>query len=415
MNAFTLAFLFLLAAGAALELWLLRRQAAFVARHAGNVPDAFAQRIGLAEHRRAADYTLAHVAVSRLDVPVGALVLVAITLGGGLDTLHHLWTSTHLGPLWAGTGFVLSAFLLLGLLELPFELWRTFGIEARFGFNRTTPWRFVSDKLLGVALGLLLGIALTLAILWLMTASAGLWWLYAWAVWMTFALVISWGYPRVIAPLFNRFTPLEPGALRGRLEQLLARCGFRSDGMFVMDGSRRSSHGNAYFTGLGRTKRIVFFDTLLQTLEPDELEAVLAHELGHFRLRHVAKRLAAVALTTLGGFALLGWLAGQPWFYAGLGSTVATAPMALVLFLVAAPVFTQFLRPLSSWLSRRQEFEADAFAAEHADAAALVRALVKLYRDNASTLTPDPLYSAYHHSHPPAPVRIARLEARQRG
>jgi STE24 endopeptidase len=415
MNAFTGIFLVALATGAALELWLLRRQAAFVAGHAGRVPDAFAERIGLAEHRRAADYTQAHIAVSRLDVPVGALVLVAITLGGGLDALHRLWAATDLGPLWAGTGFVLSVFLLLGLLDLPFELWRTFVVETRFGFNRTTAGRFVADKLLGVALGLLLGVPLTLAILWLMTASSGLWWLHAWAVWMTFALVMSWAYPRVIAPLFNRFTPLEPGAVRSRLEQLLARCGFQSDGMFVMDGSRRSSHGNAYFTGLGRTKRIVFFDTLLQALEPDELEAVLAHELGHFRLRHVAKRLAVVAATTLGGFALLGWLAGQPWFYAGLGSSATTAPMALVLFLVAAPVFTQFLRPVASWLSRRQEFEADAFAADHADAAALVRALVKLYRDNASTLTPDPLYSAYHHSHPPAPLRIARLESRRRG
>ena len=415
MNTFTLVFLFALAAGVVLELWLLRRQAAFVTRHAERVPDAFAQRIGLAEHRRAADYTLAHIAVSRLDVPIGALVLVAITLGGGLDSLHRLWTATDLGTLWSGTGFVLSAFLLLGLLELPFELWRTFGIEARFGFNRTTAGRFVTDRLLGVALGLLLGTLLTLAILWLMTESSGLWWLYAWAVWMSFALGMSWAYPRIVAPLFNRFTPLEPGALRSRLEQLLTRCGFRSDGMFVMDGSRRSSHGNAYFTGLGRTKRIVFFDTLLEALEPEELEAVLAHELGHFRLRHVAKRLAVVAMTTLAGFALLGWLAGQQWFYAGLGSSAATAPMALVLFLVAAPVCTQFLRPLSSWLSRRQEFEADAFAADQADGAALVRALVKLYRDNASTLTPDPLYSAYHHSHPPAPVRIARLEARQRG
>jgi STE24 endopeptidase len=415
MNAFTLVFVIALAAGVALELWLLRRQSAFVTRHAGRVPDAFAPRIGLPEHRRAADYTLAHVAVSRVDAPIGALVLLALTLGGGLDALHRLWDGSGLGTLWAGTGFVLSVFLLLGVLELPFELWRTFGIEARFGFNRTTAARFVADKLVGTGLGLLLGIPLTLAILWLMTEASGLWWLYAWAVWMTFSLAISWAYPRVIAPLFNRFTPLDPGALRTRLEQLLARCGFRSDGMFVMDGSRRSSHGNAYFTGLGRTKRIVFFDTLLQALEPEELEAVLAHELGHFRLRHIAKRLAVVALTTLAGFALLGWLAGQPWFYAGLGSSAATAPMALVLFLVAMPVYAQFLRPLASWLSRRQEFEADAFAAEHADGEALVRALVKLYRDNASTLTPDPLYSAYHHTHPPAPVRIARLEARQGG
>jgi STE24 endopeptidase len=308
---------------------------------------------------------------------------------------------------------VLSVFLLLGLLDLPYDAWRTFGIEARFGFNRTTPIQFARDKAVGALLAVALGGPLVAAVLWVMTAGGELWWLYAWLVWMAFTLTLSWAYPRVIAPLFNRFTALEAGPVRERLERLLERCGFRSDGMFVMDGSKRSSHGNAYFTGLGRSKRIVFFDTLLDTLAPEELEAVLAHELGHFRRRHVAKRLLAIAAITLVGLAVLGWLRTQSWFYAGLGVAEASPAVALLLFLLVAPVFTQFLRPVGAWLSRRQEFEADAYAAAQADAAALIRALVKLYRDNASTLTPDPVYSAFHHSHPPAPVRIAHLESLQ--
>ena len=413
MNAFSLIFLLALAAGLAVEWWLLRRQARHVQAHADRVPDAFADRIELAQHRKAADYTLAQIQASRCELGFGAVWLVLLTLGGGIALLQALWGAPGWDPLWSGTALVLSVFLLLGLLDLPYDAWRTFGIEARFGFNRTTAGQFVRDKLLGALLALALGGPLVAAVLWVMAAGGELWWLYAWLVWMAFTLTLSWAYPRVIAPLFNRFTALEAGTVRERLERLVERCGFRSDGMFVMDGSKRSSHGNAYFTGLGRSKRIVFFDTLLNALAPEELEAVLAHELGHFRRRHVAKRLLAIAAITLVGLAVLGWLRTQPWFYAGLGVAEASPAVALLLFLLVAPVFTQFLRPVGAWLSRRQEFEADAYAAAQADAAALIRALVKLYRDNASTLTPDPVYSAFHHSHPPAPARIAHLESLQ--
>jgi len=413
MNAFSLIFLLALAAGLAVEWWLLRRQARHVQAHADRVPDAFADRIELAQHRKAADYTLAQIQASRCELGFGAVWLVLLTLGGGIALLQALWGAPGWDPLWSGTALVLSVLLLLGLLDLPYDAWRTFGIEARFGFNRTTAGQFVRDKLLGALLALALGGPLVAAVLWVMAAGGELWWLYAWLVWMAFTLTLSWAYPRVIAPLFNRFTALEAGPVRERLERLVERCGFRSDGMFVMDGSKRSSHGNAYFTGLGRSKRIVFFDTLLNALAPEELEAVLAHELGHFRRRHVAKRLLAIAAITLVGLAVLGWLRTQSWFYAGLGVAEASPAVALLLFLLVAPVFTQFLRPVGAWLSRRQEFEADAYAAAQADAAALIRALVKLYRDNASTLTPDPVYSAFHHSHPPAPVRIAHLESLQ--
>jgi STE24 endopeptidase len=413
MNAFSLIFLLALAAGLAVEWWLLRRQARHVQAHADRVPDAFADRIELAQHRKAADYTLAQIQASRCELGFGAVWLVLLTLGGGIALLQALWGAPGWDPLWSETALVLSVLLLLGLLDLPYDAWRTFGIEARFGFNRTTAGQFVRDKLLGALLALALGGPLVAAVLWVMAAGGELWWLYAWLVWMAFTLTLSWAYPRVIAPLFNRFTALEAGPVRERLERLVERCGFRSDGMFVMDGSKRSSHGNAYFTGLGRSKRIVFFDTLLNALAPEELEAVLAHELGHFRRRHVAKRLLAIAAITLVGLAVLGWLRTQSWFYAGLGVAEASPAVALLLFLLVAPVFTQFLRPVGAWLSRRQEFEADAYAAAQADAAALIRALVKLYRDNASTLTPDPVYSAFHHSHPPAPVRIAHLESLQ--
>jgi len=298
------------------------------------------------------------------------------------------------------------------VLELPLELWHTFGIEAHFGFNRTTPRRFLLDRLLGAALLLALGAPLAALVLWLMERAGGGWWLWAWGAWMGFTLFVSWAWPTFIAPLFNRFTPLQDAALKRRLEALLERCGFRSSGMFVMDGSKRSSHGNAYFTGLGRNKRIVFYDTLLERLEPEEIEAVLAHELGHFRRHHVRKNLLLMGLTSLAGLALLAWLLEQPGFFSGLGVSRPSAATGLALFLLVLPVFTRFLAPLFNALSRRHEFEADDFAARQSDAGALIDALVKLYRDNAATLTPDPLYSAFHHSHPPAPVRIAHLSSR---
>jgi STE24 endopeptidase len=316
-----------------------------------------------------------------------------------------------LGPgLAAGVALLVSALLIGVLIELPLSLWKTFRLEARFGFNRTTPRLFVLDTLKSLGLMLALVTPLAWAALALMAQAGALWWAWLWALWLGFNLLLVWAWPRFIAPLFNRFTPLEDAALRARIDALLERTGFTSKGLYVMDGSRRSAHGNAYFTGLGRNKRIVFFDTLLEGLEPVEVEAVLAHELGHFRRHHVTWRLASGALLSLAGLALLGWLAEQPWFYAGLGVAVPSDAAALLLFALALPAFTTLLTPVGAWLSRRHEFQADAFAREHSDAAALVRALVKLYRDNASTLTPDPLHSAFHDSHPPAPVRIARLE-----
>jgi STE24 endopeptidase len=302
----------------------------------------------------------------------------------------------------------------MSLLDLPFSLYHTFVVEERFGFNKTTAAVFVSDMVKQGLLMLVLGLPLAWTALWLMQGSGELWWLYLWLLWTGFSLLMLWAYPTVIAPLFNKFTLLEDQQLQQRIQELLDRCGFKSKGIYVMDGSRRSGHGNAYFTGMGRNKRIVFFDTLLETLEPDEIEAVLAHELGHFKRRHVQKRIAVMVLGSLAGLALLGWLSQQSWFYQGLGVTRPSDYLALLLFLIAVPVFTLFLQPLASWFSRRHEFEADDYAAKQADAAGLIRALVKLYRENASTLTPDPLYSAFHDSHPPAPVRVAHLSTKLR-
>jgi STE24 endopeptidase len=412
MHILTLLFLAALLGGLLLQLWLIARQGRHVIAHAGEVPAAFAGRVAPEQHRKAAAYTLAKLGISRWDLALGAVLTLFWTLSGGLDQVDRLLAGLGLGPLWSGIALVLAVFALGAVVELPLAVWRTFGIEQRFGFNRTTPAAFVRDRLLGVVLGLALGIPLLAAILWLMDSAGTTWWLWAWALWMGFSLAVAWAYPTWIAPLFNRFTPLADQDLRQRLEALLERCGFHSDGMFVMDGSRRSSHGNAYFTGFGANKRIVFFDTLLDGLAAEEVEAVLAHELGHFRRRHVAKRLLLSAVLSLLGLALLGWLAGQPWFYQALGVTRSSDAAALVLFLLVAPVFTVFASPVMSRLSRRHEFEADAFAAEHADARHLVSGLVKLYRDNASTLTPDPLYSAFYHSHPPAAVRIAHLSAK---
>lgn len=414
MNGFSYLFVFALIAGTALQFWLAGRQASYVRRHAGRVPEAFAERVPLADHRKAADYTLARLGVERLELALGPLVLLAWTLGGGLNLLDQAWQSTGWSPLWQGVALLMSVMLIGAAIQLPLSLWSTFGIETRFGFNRTTPRRYVLDLLLQLGLSLALGMPLLLVLLWLMAEAGNLWWLYAWGVWMAFSLVLTWAYPTLIAPLFNRFEPLRDERLKDRLERLLQRCGFSSKGMFVMDGSRRSAHGNAYFTGFGRNKRIVFFDTLLDGLEGDEIEAVLAHELGHFKKRHIVKRLAVTAALSLAGLALLGWLYRQTWFFTGLGVERQSEALALALFLLVLPVFTVFVGPLFSALSRRHEYEADAYAAEQADARALISGLVKLYRDNASTLTPDPLYSSFHHSHPPAPLRIAHLSTKMR-
>jgi len=414
MQTLTWIFLVALAAGTALQWWLLRRQARHVSNHADAVPAAFADRISLADHRRAAAYTLARLGLARWELLLTTVLLLAWTLGGGLAALDGAWQAQAAGwsPLWQGVGLLLSMSLISALLELPLGIASTFGVESRFGFNRTTPGRFVVDLLMETLVGLVIGVPLMTVMLWLMTGAGAYWWLWAWAVWMGFMLFMTWAYPSVIAPLFNKFQPLEQGELRRRLEDLLGRCGFHSDGMFVMDGSRRSSHGNAYFTGFGRHKRIVFYDTLLDGLEPPEVEAVLAHELGHFKRRHIVKMLLVTALLSLGGLALLGWLSQQPWFYSGLGAPRQDPALALALFMLVLPVFAVFFKPLLSAFSRRHEFEADDYAAEQASASDLVSGLVKMYRDSASTLTPDPLYSAFHHSHPPAPVRVAHLSSR---
>ncbi|MCB1775583.1 MAG: M48 family metallopeptidase [Gammaproteobacteria bacterium] len=412
MENLTLVFLVALVGGLGLQLWLGMRQSAHIRAHRAAVPDAFADRIPLPDHQKAADYSLAGLRLNRWDLLLSAAVALAWTLGGGIDLLSGLVAQLTEAPLWAGVLLVLGVILIGSLVELPLSIWRTFGIETRYGFNRTTPVRFAVDRVLGLVLTLLLGVPLLGAILWLMQSAGSGWWLWAWLLWMGFTLLLTWAYPIWIAPLFNKFKPLDDDALRQRLETLLQRCGFRSNGMFVMDGSSRSSHGNAYFTGFGANKRIVFFDTLLDGLDAAEVEAVLAHELGHFKRRHVVKMLLLSAVMSLLGLALLGWLTGQPWFYSGLGVDRVSDGAALALFLLVLPVFTVFVSPLMAMFSRRHEFEADDFAAEQTDPRDLVSGLIKMYRDNASTLTPDPLYSAFYHSHPPAPVRIAHLSAR---
>lgn len=412
MNAFTVIFVAAIGVGLALQLWLVSRQAAHIITHRNAVPPDFAGSISVEQHQKAASYSLARLALERWDLALGMVVLLGWTLGGALGWLDSAIASVIADPLWSGVLLVTAAVTIGGLIELPLSIWRTFRIEERFGFNRTTPIGFIKDRLLGGLLALILGVPLVAVILWLMGSTGPYWWFWAWLVWMGFSLFVTWAYPIWIAPLFNRFRPLGDDSLRARLEALLQRCGFRSNGMFVMDGSRRSAHGNAYFTGFGSNKRIVFFDTLLQGLDADEVEAVLAHELGHFKRRHVAKRLALSSMMALLGLGLLGWLSQQAWFYSGLGVGHATPALALLLFMFVLPVFTVFVSPLTAMLSRRHEFEADDFAAEQTDPRHLINGLVKMYRDNASTLTPDPLYSAFYHSHPPAPLRIAHLSSK---
>ena len=412
-SLFTAIFIVALALSTGVRLWLARRHAAHVAAHRSMVPEAFADRIGLAAHRKAADYTIARTQFGMIETLVDVGVLLALTLGGILGGLIG-WTSTlFTQPLVQDLALIVAVGFLASLVALPFSYWHTFVIEARFGFNRMTLKLWLADLAKGALLGLALGLPLAALALWLMRVAGPLWWIEVWVAWLAFQVLMLALYPTVIAPLFNKFSPLPDGASRERIEALLARCGFESRGLFVMDGSRRSSHGNAFFTGFGRAKRIVFFDTLLSRLAPDEIEAVLAHELGHFKLKHVVKRMLWMAATSLAFLALLAWLMTSPWFYEGLG--VAYVPgrpgIALVLFFLVLPAFTFAFGPLSSLYSRRHEFEADAYAAEHASAASLVLALVKLYEDNAATLTPDPLYSAFYDSHPPAVVRVAKLQS----
>jgi STE24 endopeptidase len=410
MHWFAGLFVLLLAASTLTRSWLNQRQVAAVQRHRDEVPAAFRTQIDLASHQKAADYTVASARIGRWDTLLDAAIALVLTLGGGLSSIDHAWQAAHLSAVWHGTAVVLSTFLIVSLVGLPLSIWRTFGVEARFGFNRTTVGLFIADLFKGLLLGLVLGGPLVFVILFLMQRAGTLWWLYAWFVWVGFTVLITWAYPSFIAPLFNKFTPLNDAALKERTEALLQRCGFSSRGVFVMDGSRRSVHGNAYFTGVGRNKRIVFFDTLLERLQIAEVEAVLAHELGHFSLHHVRWRLVLSLGLGLVGLAVLGFLAQWSDFYAAFGVTTPSSHTALLLFVFVLPVFTYFTTPISAWWSRKHEFEADEFAAKFADARQLAEALVKLYRDNSTTLTPDSLHSAFYDSHPPALVRITRLQ-----
>lgn len=409
MHAFTYAFLAFLALGLAVRSWLNFRQVRHVQDHRDAVPEAFAGAVTPEEHRKAADYTVAKARLGRWDMVLGAVVLLAFTLGGGIDAIDALWRGASLPPYVLGAAVVITVMLASALIDLPLSIYSTFVLEERFGFNRSTPALFIADLFKGLLLALLLGGPLLLLTLWFMDATGSWWWLWVWALWTGFSLLLTWAYPTFIAPLFNTFSPLEDVALRERIEKLLDRCGFRSSGIFVMDGSKRSAHGNAYFTGVGRSKRIVFFDTLMKDLAPEEIEAVLAHELGHFKRKHVTKRLIVSAAMSLAALALLGWLIDKPWFYNALGISTPSDHAALLIFLLVLPAFTWPLTPLGAIFSRRHEFEADEFAAENAKASALESALVCLYRENASTLTPDPVHSAFYDSHPPAPVRISRL------
>ena len=406
---FTTLFVIALALYSAVQLWLARRHLNYVAKHRSEVPHAFSDKIDIAAHQKAADYTLAKTSLERIEIVIGAIILLAWTLGGGLEWLDSLWATSNLSTLWTGTGFLLSLFALLSLIDIPMSIYRTFVLEEKFGFNRTTAKIFITDQIKQFLLLIVIGTPLIAAILWLMENMGQFWWLWVWAVWTGFGLLMMWAYPAFIAPLFNKFKPLEDGSLKQRIQDLMTRCGFKSNGIFIIDGSKRSGHGNAYFTGLGKNKRIVFFDTLIESLSTDEIEAVLAHELGHFKRKHIIKRIISMAIFSLLGLAILGWLMTQNWFYTGLGVSTPSLHAALALFLIALPVFTFLLHPITSWVSRKHEFEADAYAAKVSSAKALTDALVKLYEENANTLTPDPLYSAFHDSHPPAAVRIAHL------
>ena len=409
-STFSLVFALALGLMIALRVWLALRQIRHVQAHRNTVPQQFADRVELAAHQKAADYSTVRTRFGLILLAVETLVLLTYTFGGGLQALHEFWTA-RLDGLYYGVALIFSVTLISSLIDLPFSLYTQFVIEERFGFNRMTLKLFCLDLIKQTTLGLVIGTPVLLAVLWLMAQMGSLWWLYVWLFWCGFNLLILFVYPTWIAPLFNKFTPLDDAPLKARIEALLARCGFATSGLFVMDGSKRSAHGNAYFTGFGKTKRIVFFDTLLGRLQPAEVEAVLAHELGHFKHRHVIKRIVMIFALSLGFLALLGQLMTVDWFYLGLGVSAQGTALALILFFQVVPVFTFLFTPLMSGLSRRHEFEADRYAAVHASAEALVQALVKLYEDNAATLTPDPVHSLFYDSHPPAALRISRLAA----
>ena len=413
--AMTLALALILVANLLTKLWLSARQTRHVAQHRAEVPAAFAHTITLEAHQKAADYTLAKSRVNLIDLALDAVTLLGWTLLGGLDALNQLTLSWMEPDIAQQIVLVLCFTLVGGLLGLPLSLYQTFGIEQRFGFNNTTPKLWASDLVKGLVVGFVLGLPILWLVLWLMQAGGSLWWLYAWCALVVYQLFVMWIAPNVIMPLFNKFTPLEDASLKERVTSLMTRAGFTAKGFFVMDGSRRSAHSNAFFTGFGAAKRVVFFDTLLAQLNGDEMEAVLAHELGHFKHRHILKMMVTSFAVSLAGLALLGWLSQQVWFYTGLGVmpnlSGGNNALALLLFMLVLPLFTFFVSPLSARRSRKFEFEADAYAAAHSNGQALGSALLKLYQDNASTLTPDPWYVAFYYSHPPASQRLARIAA----
>lgn len=411
MNTLTYLLIIALISGVFLQWRLSVRHIRHIKANRETVPDNFADKIPLDAHHKAADYNCAKTRIRLVELIVSSILLLIWTLGGALDFLDSIIRPYQLSGLWTGTIFILALMLISSLLDLPLSLYRTFRLEQRFGFNKMTPRLYINDLLKNALLMLIIGTPMIMLVLWFMDNSGAWWWLYVWLTWLGFNLVMVWAYPALIAPLFNKFRPLDNADLATRIAALLDRNGFTSNGIFVMDGSTRSTHGNAYFTGMGANKRIVFFDTLIDELSYDEIEAVLAHELGHFKCGHVKKRLAIMGITFLTGFAILGVLLELPWFYAGLGVSEPSAYMALTLFVLVAPAFTLFLQPLFSAISRKHEFEADDFATVQVQPGSLINALVKLYKENANTLTPDPLYSAFHDSHPPAPIRIAHLSA----
>jgi STE24 endopeptidase len=409
-NALTWLFLAALVLASATRLWLARRHVRHVRAHRDAVPERFAAEIPLSAHQKAADYTVAKTRFAALDVLVGAVLVLAFTLAGGIELLSRAWDGVlEAGSIAHGTALLLSLFFIQALVSLPLSLYRVFGIESRFGFNRMTLALYLSDLAKQAAIALALGVPLLLAVLWLMQRMGEHWWLYVWLVVTAFSLLLQLIFPALILPLFNKFTPITEGELAARVARLLERCGFKSRGLYLMDGSKRSSHGNAFFAGFGATKRIVLFDTLVERLQPAEVEAVLAHELGHYKLHHIVKSIALSAALSLAGLWVLGQVIGEPGFFAGLGVQSPSTAAALALFMLVVPEFTFFLHPLLAGYSRRREFEADEYATHHAEPRELVQALVKLYKDNAATLTPDPLHSAFYDSHPPAAARIARL------
>ena len=413
MHLITTVFLLALFCSLFIQLWLIKRNITHVLSHRSKVPDAFSDKIELKEHQKAADYTNVKLKFSIVELIFSSFMLILWTIGGGLQFLDQNIMQFSIGTPWNGVTVFLSLFLVMGIIDLPFGLYRTFKIEQQFGFNKSTISIFLFDLVKQTILMLVIATPLLALVLWLMETAGQYWWFYVWLVWMSFSLLMMWAYPAFIAPIFNKFKELEDEELKATINQLLKRCGFSNNGIFIMDGSKRSSHGNAYFTGMGSNKRIVFFDTLLESLDAKEIEAVLAHELGHFKHKHIIKHIFIMAILSLSGLALLGWLMQFTPFYTALGVETPSTYMALILFLLVSPVFSIYLQPIMAYFSRKHEFEADNYASKQSDAKMLIKALVKLYKENASTLTPDPLYSAFHDSHPPASVRIANLNHEQ--